>query len=81
MNYSPRFNLFFVGMAIYAAVMVVAGLFVPYGKAILFNVLGVLPASLGCLIIGPVLWKQGHRLCVSIPWPGSVSYCLIPAWC
>ncbi|MBK8972102.1 MAG: EAL domain-containing protein [Hahellaceae bacterium] len=61
-EHSPRFNIFFIGMAVYAAVMVVAGLFVPYSKAILFNVIGVLPASLGCLIIGPVLWKQGHRI-------------------
>ncbi len=61
-EHAPHFDKFFLVMATYAALLVFAGLFASYQQAILFSIIGVLPASLGCLIIGPVVWRKGHQI-------------------
>ncbi len=60
--HAPLANRFFKVMGWIAIACIGGGLFLDYEQSIKFSVLAVIPASLGCLIIGPYLWAKGHTI-------------------
>ena len=59
---APYANRFFQIMGWVAAAGIAGGLVLDYEQSIKFSVVAVIPASLGCLLIGPYLWAKGHTI-------------------
>lgn len=60
--HAPYANRFFKVMGWVSLACIASGLFLEYEHSIKFSVFAVIPASLGCLIIGPYLWAKGHTI-------------------
>ncbi len=61
-SHAPRADRFFQFGAWYAGACMIAALVVDYQTGVRFSIAGVIPVSLGCLIIGPLLWLRGHTI-------------------
>ncbi len=61
-THAPYANRFFQVMTGIAVLGVIGGLVLDYEQSIKFSVIAVIPASLGCLLIGPYLWWKGHTI-------------------
>lgn len=59
---APLANRFFQVMCWIAMAGIASSLVLDYEHSIKFSVLAVIPASLGCLLIGPYLWAKGHTI-------------------
>jgi EAL domain-containing protein (putative c-di-GMP-specific phosphodiesterase class I)/GGDEF domain-containing protein len=61
-THAPYADRFFKVMTWTAAIGIAGGLVLDYEQSIKFSVIAVIPASLGCLLIGPYLWSKGHTI-------------------
>ncbi len=61
-EHAPLANKIFTVLAYLAALGMVGAFFLPYEVSIKLSILTVIPASLGCLLIGPYLWFKGHSI-------------------
>jgi EAL domain-containing protein (putative c-di-GMP-specific phosphodiesterase class I)/GGDEF domain-containing protein len=59
---APWANRFFKTIGWFSVACIAGGLVLDYEQAIKFSVIAVIPASLGCLLIGPYLWAKGHTI-------------------
>ena len=61
-THAPYAERFFKVMGWVAMAGIAGGLVLEYEQSIKFSVIVVIPASLGCLLIGPYLWSKGHTI-------------------
>ena len=61
-THAPLANRFFKIMGWVAIAGIGGGLVLDYEQSIKFSIIAVIPASLGCLVIGPYLWAKGHTI-------------------
>lgn len=59
---APYANRFFKVMGWVAVAGIAGALTLEYEQSIKFSIVAVIPASLGCLLIGPYLWAKGHTI-------------------
>lgn len=61
-THAPYADRFFKVMGWVSIAGIGGGLLLDYEQSIKFSVIAVIPASLGCLLIGPYLWSKGHTI-------------------
>jgi EAL domain-containing protein (putative c-di-GMP-specific phosphodiesterase class I)/GGDEF domain-containing protein len=61
-NNAPWANRFFKIIGAISIACIAGSLVLDYEQAIKLSVIVVIPASLGCLLIGPYLWAKGHTI-------------------
>ena len=61
-HHAPYADRFFKVMTWVAIIGIAGGLVLDYEQSIKFSVVAVIPASIGCLLIGPYLWSKGHTI-------------------
>ncbi len=61
-HYAPRMDLFFKVSAFLGFVNIIAAFVLPYRIVTTSSVLMVAVVSIGCIFIGPYLWRKGHKI-------------------